>query len=219
MDYKIDNILNTAGNTKISFNLHFLEEKLMVSPLKKLMFSYFELRIFKHLLNASNIRIRGKKVLEVGCGAGYGIEPIYKNFKPINYYAFDSSHKMVSLSIAKTKKKRLPVNLHLGDVREIKHFSNKFDVVFVFTVLHHVVGWQEALKEINRVLKPKGLLLINEINNRSLSWFERYLKVYHPRKARFTWDMFRLGLSEANFFIIKEFFFLKDLGFFLCLKK
>ncbi|MFX0084498.1 MAG: class I SAM-dependent methyltransferase [Candidatus Hodarchaeota archaeon] len=219
MDYKIDNILNIDESTKISFNLHFLEEKLMVSPLKKLMFSYFELRIFKHLLNTSNIKIKGKKVLEVGCGAGYGIEQIFRNFKPIHYYAFDSSQKMVLLSFAKIKNKKLPVNLFLGDVREIKHFSNKFDVVFVFTVLHHVVGWQEALKEINRVLRPKGLLLINEINNRSLNWFERYLKVYHPRKARFTWDMFRHGLSEANFFIIKEFFFLKDLGFFLCLKK
>jgi ubiquinone/menaquinone biosynthesis C-methylase UbiE len=219
MDYKRKNFLGIEENNRKSFDLHFLEEKFMVSPLKKLMFSCFELRIFKKLLNASNIEIKGKAFLEVGCGAGYGIEQIYRNFKPINYFAFDSSKKMVLLSIAKIKQKRLPVNLFYGDVRDLKLLSNKFDVVFVFTVLHHVVGWQDALKEINRVLKPKGLLIINEINNRSLNWFERYLKVYHPRKARFTWEMFRKGLSEANFLIIKEFFFLKDLGFFLCLKK
>ena len=218
MGYKREYILSSEGNKNKPFNLHFLEEKLMVSPLKKLMLSYFELRIFKHLLDTSNIVIKGKNFLEVGCGAGYGIEQIYRNFTPMRYFAFDSNQKMISLSNAKIKKNKLPVKLFLGDVRNLMFLSDQFDVVFVFTVLHHVVGWQGALKEINRVLKPNGLLIINEINIRSLNWFERYLKVYHPRKARFNWERFRYGLSEANFSIIKEFFFLKDLGFFLCIK-
>ena len=126
---------------------------------------------------------------------------------------------MVSLSLAKVKKKLLPVKVFVGDVKETKLPSNKFDAVFVFTVLHHVEGWPSALKEINRVLKTKGLLMINEINNRSLNWFERYLKVYHPKKAYFTWEMFTQGLYAADFVILREFKFLKDLGFFLCIKQ
>lgn len=199
-------------------NLHFLEEKLMTSPLKKLMISFFELNIFKYFLRSTNAKIGRKSLLEVGCGAGYGIELIYKNFKPKEYYAFDISQKMISLSKAKAKKNQIPINLFLGDVENINLPSSKFDIVFVFTVLHHVEGWRNGLKEINRVLKPKGLLMINEINDRSLNWFERYLKVYHPKKARFTWPMFRRALSNAGFKIQKEFLFLGDLGFFLCMK-
>jgi len=208
---------NMSHKTKI--NLHFLEDKLMISPLKKLMISFFELNIFKYFLRSTSTEIVGKSLLEVGCGAGYGIEQIYKSFKPKEYYAFDISQKMVSLSKAKAKKHQIPVHLFLGDVENIELSSNKFDVAFVFTVLHHVEGWQDALKEISRVLKPKGLLMINEINERSLNWFERYLKVYHPKKARFTWTMFRRGLSNARFQIQKEFLFLGDLGFFLCMKR
>jgi len=70
---------------------------------------------------------------------------------------------MISLANAKIKNNKLPVRLFLGDVRNIHFLSNKFDVVFVFTVLHHVVGWQGALKEINRVLKPGGIVSLCEL--------------------------------------------------------
>jgi len=199
-------------------NLHFLEEKLMISPLKKLMLSFFELYVFKSFVKSINYNLVGKIILEVGCGAGYGIEKITRSFNPKEYYAFDINQKMIFRSAARVKKKKLNVQLFLGDVLKTGLPSNKFDVVFVFTVLHHVEGWRDALKEINRVLKPKGLLLINEINSRSLSWFERYLRVIHPRKAHFTWEMFTQGLNAADFLILREYKFLKDLGFFLCIK-
>lgn len=200
-------------------DIHYLEEKLMTSPFKKLMLSFFELSVFKYLIKSINFDMTGKSILEVGCGAGYGIEQIHKSFKPKEYFAFDINLKMVLLSAAKVKKKNLPVNVFLGDVKETMLPSKKFDAVFVFTVLHHVEGWQLALKEINRVLKAKGLLMINEINNRSLNWFERYLKVCHPKKAHFTWDIFTQGLNAADFLILREFKFLKDFGFFLCIKQ
>ncbi len=200
-------------------SLHYLEEKLMISPFKKLMLSFFELKVFKSFIKSTSFNLTGKSILEVGCGAGYGIVQIYKSFNPKEYFAFDINQKMVSLSTAKVKKEKLPVQVFLGDVKETKLPSNKFDVVFVFTVLHHVEGWRDALKEINRVLKPKGLLLINEINDRSLNWFERYLKVIHPKKAHFSWHMFTQGLVAADFVILREFKFLRDLGFFLCIKQ
>jgi cyclopropane fatty-acyl-phospholipid synthase-like methyltransferase len=96
--------LDSQTRTKISYNeknsrafdLHYFEEKLMVSPVKKLMLSYFEINIFKYLLRSIKVNIGNKRILEVGCGAGYGIIQINKNFAPLEYYAFDSSRKMVS---------------------------------------------------------------------------------------------------------------------------
>ncbi|MFX0207410.1 MAG: class I SAM-dependent methyltransferase [Candidatus Hodarchaeota archaeon] len=219
MNFKSKNNKDLSNVNKKGLDLHYLEEKLMISPFKKLILSFFELNVFKYLLKSINFSFTGKSVLEIGCGAGFGIEQIQKSFNPKEYFAFDINQKMVLLSAAKVKKKNLPVYLFLGDVKETKLPSSKFDAVFVFTVLHHVEGWQDALKEINRVLKPKGLLLINEINERSLNWFERYLKVSHPKKAHFTWDMFTQGLEAAEFLILREFKFLKDLGFFLCIKR
>ncbi|MFX1507623.1 MAG: class I SAM-dependent methyltransferase [Promethearchaeota archaeon] len=217
MNYKVKNRKKSNRNQRGGLDLHFLEEKLMVSPFKKLMLTYFELKVFKSFIESINYNMVGKSILEVGCGAGYGIEQISKSFNPKEYYAFDKNQKMISLSVAKVKKKKLDVQLFLGDVLKTGLPSNKFDVVFVFTVLHHVEGWRDALKEISRVLKPKGLLLINEINNRSLRWFERYFKVVHPGEAHFTWEMFTRGLTAAEFLVLREYKFLEDLGFFLCI--
>ncbi|MHA1978046.1 MAG: class I SAM-dependent methyltransferase [Candidatus Hodarchaeales archaeon] len=197
------------------FDLHHLEEKLMISPFKKILFKYFEFRIFKRLLYSLNINLHGKQLLEGGCGAGYGIEVISQYFKPSKYYAFDLNKEMVARSQTKVKNKGLSAKVFQGDVTSIPFPEEKFDVVFIFTVLHHEKNWRVALKEINRVLKPNGLLLINEINNRSLNWFERYLKVYHPKSARFTWKMFRKELVQAGFSILGEYLFLQDFGFFI----
>ncbi len=211
--------LNVKNQTRTRFDLHHLEEKLMISPLKKLMFKYFEFRIFKRLLNSLNLNLYEKQILEGGCGAGYGIEVISEHFKPKRYYAFDLKKEMVARSLSLVKRKKLPVTVFQGDVTAIKLSSKKFDAVFIFTVLHHEKKWREALKEVNRVLKPNGLLLINEINNRSLNWFGRYLKVYHPKSARFTWGMFRKELNQAGFVILREYFFLQDFGFFIGCKQ
>ena len=199
----------------LRFDLHHLEEKVMISPLKKLMFKYFEFRVFKRLLYSLNMNLSGKQILEGGCGAGYGIEVMSEYFQPSEYFAFDLNKGMVARSQAKVKSKGLPVKVFQGDITAIHLPAEKFDAVFIFTVLHHEKNWRVALSEINRVLKPNGLLLINEINNRSLNWFERYAKVYHPKSARFTWKTFRNELAQAGFSILREYLFLQDLGFFV----
>ena len=200
---------------KSKFDLHFLEEKLMVSPIKKLMFKFFEFKIFKWLLKLLNIDIKGKIMLEAGCGAGYSIEIISNFYSPMEYFAFDLSDKMVKKTCGQIKKNKLPVKVFQGDITEIPFKSNKFDVVLIFTVLHHVPNWREALKEIYRVLKPNGIFLINEINQRSLDRFERYVKVYHPKDARFTWKIFKQELLNAGLILLNEYYFLQDFGFFV----
>ena len=200
------------------FNLHLLEEKLMASPLKKLMFKYFEFKIFKRLIRPLHLNLTGKRFLECGCGAGYGIEVLYNNFLPEEYYAFDIDEKMVLRSFSRVKNSRLPVTVFRGDIKEIPFPKNRFDCVFNFTVLHHEPLWREALKEIHRVLRPDGILILNEINDRSLNWFERYIKIHHPKAARFTWEVFRKELKKAGFTILNEHLFLQDFGFFICKK-
>ena len=212
-------VTNSKLNYGTRFDLHHLEEKLMISPLKRLMLKYFELPIFNYLLRPLNADLMEKRILEAGCGAGYGIEAINNLFQPKEYYAFDISKRMVQRSLSKAKNHKNNVKVFQGDITAIPLPSLKFDAVFIFTVLHHEVRWREALKEVYRVLKPNGLLFVNEINNRSLNWFERYAKVYHPKAARFTWKIFREELQKTGFSIRNEFLFLTDFGFFICKKE
>jgi ubiquinone/menaquinone biosynthesis C-methylase UbiE len=212
---------NTTSREKYvkRFDLHFLEDKLMISPIKKLMFKFFEFQIFKWLLKPLNIEIKEKIILEAGCGAGYSFETISKSYFPKEYYAFDLNEKMVRKSFGRIKKNKLSVKVFQGNITKIPFKSNKFDVVLIFTVLHHVTKWREALQEVHRILKPNGVILINEINQRSLDRFERYAKVSHPKNARFTWRIFKRELLTAGFVILNDYYFLQDFGFFILLKK
>lgn len=211
--------INRGIKSEAYFDLHHLEEKLMISPLKKLMLKYFELPIFLRLLRPLNIDLMGKTILEAGCGAGYGIEAISNHFHPKEYYAFDINERMVERSRSRARNKKVEAKVFQADITNIPLPSQKFDAVFIFTVLHHEVRWRDALREVNRVLKFDGLLFVNEINNHSLNWFERYAKVYHPKAARFTWKILRKELKLTGFSIRNEFLFLRDLGFFICRKE
>lgn len=212
-------LINRGIKPRTHFDLHHLEEKLMISPLKKLMLKYFELPIFLRLLRPLNTDLMEKTILEAGCGAGYGIEAITNHFHPKEYYAFDINARMVKRSRSRARNQIVDAKVFQADITKIPLPSQKFDAVFIFTVLHHEVRWRDALREVNRVLKSGGLLFVNEINNHSLNWFERYAKVYHPKAARFTWKIFRKELQQTGFSIRNEFLFLKDLGFFICRKE
>lgn len=53
--------------------------------------------------------------------------------------------------------------LWVGDVRALPVADDHYDTVFTFGVLHHVVDWRAALKEVYRVLKPGGRFYAEEI--------------------------------------------------------
>jgi SAM-dependent methyltransferase len=92
----------------------------------------------------------------------------------------------------------------VGDVTEIKSPSNKYDAVFVFGILHHVPEWKVALREIYRVLKPKGVLLIEEVNRSGVDFVEKYLHFSHPKESRFDWPQFAEELKKVGFDIVEE---------------
>jgi ubiquinone/menaquinone biosynthesis C-methylase UbiE len=191
------------------------ELKFMHSPFKRLMQKHLELRIFKHFLSSLNLDLTGKILLEVGCGSGYGLELISKEFQPAELFAFDLLPEEVALARQKSER----ANVFVGDVRAINLPSEKFDAIFIFTVFHHVEGWQQALKEVNRVLKVGGILLVNELNRQAVNRFERFIRTRHPRHSRFDWAEFKHGLASAGFNILREKRILNDFGFFLCLKR
>lgn len=188
----------------------------MNSPLKMFMHKYLEFRIFKHFLSSYDVDLTGKAILEVGCGSGYGLELISRRFRPSRLIGFDILPEQVNFA----RKRGIPgvTKLFVGSVENIKLSPASFDSVFIFTVFHHVEGWREGLREVNKVLKPKGILLVNELNKRSLERFERYLKVSHPKRSRFSWEEFREGLASAGFKILRERMILRDFGFFMCMK-
>ncbi|MFX1339747.1 MAG: class I SAM-dependent methyltransferase [Promethearchaeota archaeon] len=191
-----------------------LDQMFVNSPLKKLMLKYFEFLIFKKFLHSQKIILKNKTILEAGCGAGYGLKLIFQTFNPKYLYGFDILPEEVLLA----KKKNIPAKIFVGDITNIKLPTNSFDAVFAITVLHHVPKYSEALKELNRVLKPGGVLLIDDLNKRAVDIFKIFFGVKHPKKARFEWFEFFNSISSAGFKILKKKLFPIGFGLFLCIK-
>ena len=184
------------------------------SLMKRLMEKYFEMITFKKFLKSHKIRLTNKTILDAGCGSGFGLKLIEESFHPSNLYGFD----ILPEQVLRAQKRKLKAKISVGDITNIKFPSEMFDAVFVFTVLHHIPDYPVALKEISRILKPGGVLLIDELNKRLIDFFDKFLGVKHPEESRFGWSELLRAIDDANLITLSKKTLFLGFGLFLCQK-
>jgi ubiquinone/menaquinone biosynthesis C-methylase UbiE len=105
---------------------------------------------------------RAQNILEVGCGTGAYTLEVAKKLKQAQITAIDVSPEVIK--IAKHKTKGLGnVKYKVMSIYDTGIKDHSVDVVFGFYVLHHL-ALSQAIKEIERILKPGGLLFFYEPN-------------------------------------------------------
>ena len=172
----------------------------MNNPIRRWIQKIIEFRLFNRFLEKHNINLDGGVILDAGCGSGYSTKLIAARYSPKELVAFDLMPEQIELAKKRCKQSKF----FIGDVTKINLSPNKYDAVFVFGILHHVPERKKALKEIYRVLKPEGILLIEEVNKRGVNFVEKYLHFYHPEDSRFDWLQFTEELKFVGFDIVEE---------------
>ncbi|MBN1786574.1 MAG: class I SAM-dependent methyltransferase [Candidatus Methanofastidiosa archaeon] len=191
-----------------------LERRFVNSRLKCLLQRHFEIKVYSKMLLSNGLEAYDGMILDAGCGAGYGLELINERFRPRELYGIDIDPLEVELS----RKREGTARISVQDLANTSFKSSFFDVIFAFTILHHMPHWKRGLKEIHRILRPGGLLLLNEHNRCSLDIMELLLGVKHPEQGRFTWKELESSVEEAGLEIIDKSIFFGLFGFFLCRK-
>ncbi len=143
-----------------------------------------EFEIFKpYLENAANI-------LDLGCGNGRLLRSLHGSAKKspaatFHYLGIDNNRKMLNLA-----QKNFPhENFMEGDQLEIPVDDSAMDLIFNIRSFHHLPGEKlrlQALKEMNRVLRPNGILIITVWN----LWQRRNLILFAKAVLR---SIFTLG--------------------------
>jgi len=102
-----------------------------------------------------------KRVLDLGCGAGRNL--IYLSKKEFDMYGIDCAPEGLKIIKENLKKEKTSCSLKLGNIfNKLPYKNNFFDAVISVQVLQHgkVNEIKKAIKEIERVLKPGGLIFI-----------------------------------------------------------
>lgn len=107
----------------------------------------------KYSLLLGNIK-DNKKILDIGCGAGNLIKEIREKNKNCKLIGIDFNININKLSIN-------GVELKVEDVTNLSFKDNSFDIVYALDTLEHIKEIELAIKQIKRVLKPNGKLIIS----------------------------------------------------------
>ena len=100
--------------------------------------------------------IKGKEVLELGCGAGEA--SVYLAKKGANVTASDISPEMLNVVRKVAKKHNVTVSTIQSTADSIKSEDQVFDIVYASNLLHHV-DIEQTLIEVKRVLKTGGIFV------------------------------------------------------------
>lgn len=144
------------------------------------------------------------KVLDVGCGTGDRLE-VFRN-KGFEAYGVETSDS------ANYARKHLNLNVLKGDLFSANFSDEFFDLVTLYNVLEHTHSPARVVKEIYRILKKKGFLIIQVPNSNSIQY-----KIFKKRWAAFDIprDLYYFGTETLSLLLGKVGFIVTKLDHFM----
>jgi len=103
---------------------------------------------------------RGKRVLDAGCGAGYGSAELARAAAMV--LGSDIAAEAIAFA---HENYRLPnLKFEQSACAPLPHPDASFDLVVAFEVIEHLTDWREFLLEVRRVLTPGGQFIVSTPN-------------------------------------------------------
>ena len=147
-------------------NSHFDRIEDYDAEIPKHMRDYFAVRKTNFILEELKRKFGRKPVvvLDAGCGTGWHCKILSE--KGYHVVGIDLSENQVTQA-----KRNNPLSrFMIGDILSLPFNDDAFDVSYTINTLHHLASWREqrkALRELARVTKKDGLIIVHEMNTKN----------------------------------------------------
>ncbi|KAB7774945.1 glycosyltransferase [Xanthomonas sp. LMG 12459] len=125
---------------------------------------------------------RGRRVLDVACGEGYGSALLADVAEAVD--GVDIAVEAVS-SARSTYGTRANLRFHEASATRLPFANASFDLVISFETVEHLLEQEQMLEELRRVLRPDGILVISSPNRPIYSDARNYRNEFHVRELDF----------------------------------
>jgi 2-polyprenyl-3-methyl-5-hydroxy-6-metoxy-1,4-benzoquinol methylase len=126
---------------------------------------------------------RGKRVLDAGCGTGYGSAELARAAERV----VGVDRAPAAIEFARAHYAAVNLSFEEASCETLPHAGGSFELVVAFEVIEHLEDWRGFLREARRVLAPNGQLVVSTPN-----------RLYYTESR---------GLDGANPFHVHEFDF------------
>ena len=115
------------------------------------------------ILNNINKSVKGKQVLDIGCGGGLVSEPLAKLGGKIT--AIDENFQNLKEAKSHAKESKLKINYVNSNFESFyRKNSKKYDLILCLEVIEHIDNVKETLEKIAKIIQPGGILILSTIN-------------------------------------------------------
>jgi len=153
--------------------------------------SFFSEKVREKAFETAGV-ISGKLAADIGAGIGFITEGLVR--KGARIIAVDQSENMLK-EMRKRFLKFSKIDYRLGTAEKIPIPDRTVDYVFANMVLHHVDSPSDVIKEMTRILKSGGKLVITDLDEHN---FEFLRTEHHDRWMGFKRDDVRKWLIDAG---------------------
>jgi ubiquinone/menaquinone biosynthesis C-methylase UbiE len=106
-----------------------------------------------------------ERLLEIGPGTGYYSLPVAEWLGPDgNLEVLDLQREMLDHTLRRAREHGITnITASQGDARALPYAEDTFDAAYLTTVLGEIPDQDAALRELRRVLRPSGRLVVGEL--------------------------------------------------------
>ena len=126
---------------------------------------YISLNRSKYI--SDNLKLKGSKVLDLGCGGGLLCEAMTDSGADV--VGIDASLKTIEIAKKHANEKNLKID-YLNTNIESFNYKENFDAVICFELIEHVPNPNELIAQISKLIKPNGKLFLSTINRNLYSF-------------------------------------------------